>query len=83
MGGYVISDVSVLSGCSSSLAGCTVLFHGPAGSGKVTVVSAASRRLNLHLLKVRRLNAHTLVLRGGDHRYTVNHTRTRDLFVQM
>uniref|UniRef100_A0A7N8Y362 Peroxisomal ATPase PEX6 n=1 Tax=Mastacembelus armatus TaxID=205130 RepID=A0A7N8Y362_9TELE len=30
----------------------TVLVHGPAGSGKVTVVSAASRRLNLHLLKV-------------------------------
>ncbi|XP_062244204.1 peroxisomal ATPase PEX6 isoform X2 [Platichthys flesus] len=36
----------------SSLSGCTVLLHGPAGSGKVTVVSAASRRLNLHLLKV-------------------------------
>ncbi|CAK6982654.1 LOW QUALITY PROTEIN: peroxisomal ATPase PEX6 [Scomber scombrus] len=37
---------------SSSLAGCTVLLHGPAGSGKVTSVSAASRRLHLHLLKV-------------------------------
>ncbi|XP_060922419.1 peroxisomal ATPase PEX6 [Limanda limanda] len=37
---------------SSSLPGCTVLLHGPAGSGKVTVVSAASRRLNLQLLKV-------------------------------
>ncbi|XP_059191395.1 peroxisomal ATPase PEX6 [Centropristis striata] len=37
---------------SSSLCSCTVLLHGPAGSGKVTVVSAASRRLNLHLLKV-------------------------------
>ncbi|XP_049428068.1 peroxisome assembly factor 2 isoform X1 [Epinephelus fuscoguttatus] len=36
----------------SSLSGCTVLLHGPAGSGKVTSVSAASRRLNLHLLKV-------------------------------
>ncbi|KAM9363284.1 peroxisomal ATPase PEX6 isoform 2-T2 [Symphorus nematophorus] len=37
---------------SGSLSGCTVLLHGPAGSGKVTAVSAASRRLNLHLLKV-------------------------------
>uniref|UniRef100_A0A8D3BI28 Peroxisomal ATPase PEX6 n=1 Tax=Scophthalmus maximus TaxID=52904 RepID=A0A8D3BI28_SCOMX len=37
---------------SSSLSGCTVLLHGPAGSGKVTVTGAASRRLNLHLLKV-------------------------------
>ncbi|KAK9540733.1 hypothetical protein VZT92_003166 [Zoarces viviparus] len=37
---------------SSSLSGCTVLLHGPAGSGKMTAVSAASRRLNLHLLKV-------------------------------
>ncbi|XP_029931991.1 peroxisome assembly factor 2 [Myripristis murdjan] len=37
---------------SSSLIGCTVLLHGPAGSGKVTAVSAASRRLHLHLLKV-------------------------------
>uniref|UniRef100_A0AAQ4RSV8 Peroxisomal ATPase PEX6 n=1 Tax=Gasterosteus aculeatus aculeatus TaxID=481459 RepID=A0AAQ4RSV8_GASAC len=36
----------------SSLSGCTVLLHGPAGSGKATAVSAASRRLNLHLLKV-------------------------------
>ncbi|XP_040892897.1 peroxisome assembly factor 2 isoform X3 [Toxotes jaculatrix] len=36
----------------SSLSGCTILLHGPAGSGKVTVVGAASRRLNLHLLKV-------------------------------
>ncbi|XP_041641110.1 peroxisome assembly factor 2 [Cheilinus undulatus] len=36
----------------SSLSGCTVLLHGPAGSGKMTAVSAASRRLNLHLLKV-------------------------------
>ncbi|XP_054460043.1 peroxisomal ATPase PEX6 isoform X2 [Anoplopoma fimbria] len=36
----------------SSLSGCTVLLHGPTGSGKMTVVSAASRRLNLHLLKV-------------------------------
>ncbi|XP_068444764.1 peroxisomal ATPase PEX6 isoform X1 [Clinocottus analis] len=36
----------------SSLSGCTVLLHGPTGSGKVTAVSAASRRLNLHLLKV-------------------------------
>lgn len=34
------------------LACCTVLLHGPAGSGKVTAVSAASRRLNLQLLKV-------------------------------
>ncbi|KAM8878072.1 peroxisomal ATPase PEX6 isoform 2-T2 [Spinachia spinachia] len=36
----------------SSLSCCTVLLHGPAGSGKTTAVSAASRRLNLHLLKV-------------------------------
>ncbi|MEQ2284554.1 hypothetical protein AMECASPLE_022927, partial [Ameca splendens] len=35
-----------------ALSGCTVLLHGPAGSGKMTVVRAASRRLNLHLLKV-------------------------------
>lgn len=46
-------DVSLVSGCSSSLRGCAVVLHGAAGSGKVTVVSAASRRLNLHLLKVR------------------------------
>ncbi|XP_070778486.1 peroxisomal ATPase PEX6 [Enoplosus armatus] len=37
---------------SRSLSGCTVLLHGPAGSGKMTAVGAASRRLNLHLLKV-------------------------------
>ncbi|XP_055367037.1 peroxisomal ATPase PEX6 isoform X3 [Betta splendens] len=37
---------------SSSLRGCTIALHGPAGSGKVAVVSATSRRLNLHLLKV-------------------------------
>lgn len=37
---------------SSSLSGCALLLHGPTGSGKVTAVSAASRRLNLHLLKV-------------------------------
>uniref|UniRef100_A0A8P4KA74 Peroxisomal ATPase PEX6 n=1 Tax=Dicentrarchus labrax TaxID=13489 RepID=A0A8P4KA74_DICLA len=37
---------------SSCLSGCTVLLHGPAGSGKVTAASAASRRLNLHLVKV-------------------------------
>ncbi|XP_018518723.1 peroxisome assembly factor 2 [Lates calcarifer] len=37
---------------SGSLSGCTVLLHGPAGSGKMTAVSAASRRLNIHLLKV-------------------------------
>uniref|UniRef100_A0A1A7Y3E6 Peroxisomal ATPase PEX6 n=1 Tax=Iconisemion striatum TaxID=60296 RepID=A0A1A7Y3E6_9TELE len=36
----------------SSLSGCTVLLVAPAGSGKTTVVRAASRRLNLHLLKV-------------------------------
>lgn len=36
-----------------ALACCTVLLHGPAGSGKVTAVSAASRRLNLQVLKVR------------------------------
>uniref|UniRef100_A0A4W6G8J2 Peroxisomal ATPase PEX6 n=1 Tax=Lates calcarifer TaxID=8187 RepID=A0A4W6G8J2_LATCA len=45
-------DVTVVSGCSGSLSGCTVLLHGPAGSGKMTAVSAASRRLNIHLLKV-------------------------------
>ncbi|XP_058496719.1 peroxisomal ATPase PEX6 isoform X3 [Solea solea] len=37
---------------SSFLSGCTILLHGPAGSGKVTVVAATSHRLNLHLLKV-------------------------------
>ncbi|KAK2817557.1 hypothetical protein Q5P01_025748 [Channa striata] len=36
----------------SSLCGCTILLHGPAGSGKMTAVAAATRRLNLHLLKV-------------------------------
>ncbi|KAF7659185.1 hypothetical protein LDENG_00001600 [Lucifuga dentata] len=33
---------------SSLLSGCTVLLHGPAGSGKVTAVSAASRTVLLH-----------------------------------
>uniref|UniRef100_A0A8B9H808 Peroxisomal ATPase PEX6 n=1 Tax=Astyanax mexicanus TaxID=7994 RepID=A0A8B9H808_ASTMX len=32
--------------------GCTVLLIGPHGSGKVTAVKAACRRLHLHLLKV-------------------------------
>ncbi|XP_030627422.1 peroxisome assembly factor 2 [Chanos chanos] len=32
--------------------GCTVLLLGPGGSGKVTVVKAACRRLHLHLMKV-------------------------------
>ncbi|XP_077073366.1 peroxisomal ATPase PEX6-like [Siphateles boraxobius] len=32
--------------------GCSVLLMGPSGSGKVTVVKAASRRLHLHLIKV-------------------------------
>ncbi|XP_067272420.1 peroxisomal ATPase PEX6 [Pseudorasbora parva] len=32
--------------------GCSVLLMGPDGSGKVTVVKAASRRLHLHLMKV-------------------------------
>ncbi len=32
--------------------GCSVLLMGPNGSGKVTVVIAASRRLHLHLIKV-------------------------------
>lgn len=50
--GHVIRDAGVLCARSSSLSGCTVLLHGPAGSGKATAVSAASRRLNLHLLKV-------------------------------
>lgn len=36
----------------SSLSSCTVLLHGPVGSGKTTVVRAASCRLNLHLVKV-------------------------------
>ncbi len=39
----------------SSLAltrGCSVLLMGPNGSGKVTTVRAASRRLHLHLIKV-------------------------------
>ncbi|XP_024145407.1 peroxisome assembly factor 2 isoform X2 [Oryzias melastigma] len=35
-----------------SLPRCTVLLHGSAGSGKMTVVRAASCRLHLHLLKV-------------------------------
>ncbi|XP_029949670.1 LOW QUALITY PROTEIN: peroxisome assembly factor 2 [Salarias fasciatus] len=37
---------------SSSLSCCTVLLHGPPGSGKTAVVRAASCRLHLHLLKV-------------------------------
>ncbi|KAK2918466.1 peroxisomal ATPase PEX6 isoform X1 [Channa argus] len=37
---------------SSSLCSCTILLHGSAGSGKMVAVVAASRRLNLHLLKV-------------------------------
>ncbi|XP_051550372.1 peroxisome assembly factor 2 [Myxocyprinus asiaticus] len=32
--------------------GCSVLLRGSSGSGKVTVVRAASRRLHLHLIKV-------------------------------
>ncbi|KAM6972481.1 peroxisomal ATPase PEX6 [Aplochiton taeniatus] len=32
--------------------GCTVLLHGPCGSGKMTAVRAASRGLHLHLLQV-------------------------------
>uniref|UniRef100_A0A8C1HB13 Peroxisomal ATPase PEX6 n=1 Tax=Cyprinus carpio carpio TaxID=630221 RepID=A0A8C1HB13_CYPCA len=32
--------------------GCSVLLMGPNGSGKVTAVRAASRRLHLHLIKV-------------------------------
>ncbi|XP_072516649.1 peroxisomal ATPase PEX6 [Salminus brasiliensis] len=32
--------------------GCTVLLIGPRGSGKVTAIKAACRRLHLHLLKV-------------------------------
>ncbi|XP_073700499.1 peroxisomal ATPase PEX6 [Garra rufa] len=32
--------------------GCSVLLMGPNGSGKVTAVTAASRRLHLHLIKV-------------------------------
>jgi len=50
--GHGTGDVIVSCGCSSSLAGCTVLLHGPTGSGKVTALRAATRRLNLHLLKV-------------------------------
>ncbi|XP_029706469.1 peroxisome assembly factor 2 isoform X3 [Takifugu rubripes] len=37
---------------SSVLPGCTIILSGPAGSGKVTALNVASRRLNLHLLKV-------------------------------
>uniref|UniRef100_A0A3B4Z062 Peroxisomal ATPase PEX6 n=1 Tax=Stegastes partitus TaxID=144197 RepID=A0A3B4Z062_9TELE len=48
----VISSIILPHLQHSSLSGCTVLLHGPAGSGKMTVVRAASRRLNLHLLKV-------------------------------
>uniref|UniRef100_A0A3Q3K0K2 Peroxisomal ATPase PEX6 n=1 Tax=Monopterus albus TaxID=43700 RepID=A0A3Q3K0K2_MONAL len=47
----LISSI-VLPHLHGSLSGCTILLHGPAGSGKVTALSAASRRLNLHLLKV-------------------------------
>ncbi|XP_061736750.1 peroxisomal ATPase PEX6 isoform X2 [Nerophis ophidion] len=36
----------------SALPACTLLLHGPAGSGKVRAVSAATSRLHLHLLKV-------------------------------
>ncbi|XP_054635662.1 peroxisomal ATPase PEX6 isoform X5 [Dunckerocampus dactyliophorus] len=36
----------------SALPACTLLLYGPAGSGKVTAVSAATYRLHLHLLKV-------------------------------
>ncbi|XP_054635661.1 peroxisomal ATPase PEX6 isoform X4 [Dunckerocampus dactyliophorus] len=35
-----------------ALPACTLLLYGPAGSGKVTAVSAATYRLHLHLLKV-------------------------------
>uniref|UniRef100_A0A3P9Q6J3 Peroxisomal ATPase PEX6 n=1 Tax=Poecilia reticulata TaxID=8081 RepID=A0A3P9Q6J3_POERE len=47
----LLSDL-ILPHLQESLSACTVLLHGPAGSGKITVVRAASRRLNLHLLKV-------------------------------
>ncbi|XP_056136218.1 peroxisomal ATPase PEX6 [Lampris incognitus] len=36
----------------AALSSCTVLIQGPRGSGKVTAVRAASRRLHLHLFKV-------------------------------
>ncbi|XP_061843942.2 peroxisomal ATPase PEX6 isoform X3 [Nerophis lumbriciformis] len=36
----------------SALPACTLLLHGPAGSGKVRAVSAVTSRLHLHLLKV-------------------------------
>lgn len=51
-----VNSVCVCCHYSRSLSSCTVLLHGPAGSGKVIVVSAASRRLNLHLLKVREIH---------------------------
>ncbi|KAM8842020.1 peroxisomal ATPase PEX6 isoform 2-T2 [Synchiropus picturatus] len=47
-----LSDILRPHFSSGALSGCTVLLHGPAGGGKVTVASAASRRLRLHLLKV-------------------------------
>ncbi|XP_036406208.1 peroxisome assembly factor 2 [Megalops cyprinoides] len=43
---YVNGGFAVLMGV------CTVLLSGPSGSGKVTTVRAACRRLNLHFLKV-------------------------------
>lgn len=48
MGNGLMVDV----GFRESLPRCTVLLHGSAGSGKMTVVRAASCRLHLHLLKV-------------------------------
>ncbi|XP_016112261.1 peroxisome assembly factor 2 [Sinocyclocheilus grahami] len=38
--------------CLTLKRGCSVLLMGPNGSGKVTAVRAASRRLHLHLIKV-------------------------------
>ncbi len=47
-------DIIKLLICSSLTLkrGCSVLLMGPNGSGKVTAVRAASRRLHLHLIKV-------------------------------
>ncbi|KAI1896913.1 hypothetical protein AGOR_G00099770 [Albula goreensis] len=42
-----------MNGSSAALVGvCSVLLSGPSGSGKVTALRAACRRLHLHLLKV-------------------------------
>lgn len=38
--------------CCALACGCSILLQGPGGSGKVTAVKAACRKLHLHLVKV-------------------------------